>query len=222
MRVFVINAYPERREKYNDKYELFDAVWWEDVSDETMNKYHFRHNAKIPLRKKVCACSLSHKKLLEKIVKEDLKDVFVIEDDIIIDDFERLKELEGFGEFCYIGGDLVPPLLKDMKEFRMNGEKDIVKESLKEGVNTIDTDIFRITQTAGYYVPNAETASYILDKIPKGKKERAIDVEYMNLQKTKYITKFIYPAIATIHIKDAQTGFTQSRYKNIVDNQKYY
>ena len=46
MRVIVINAYPERKEKYDERYELFPATWWSDVSDEEVERYHFRHNAK--------------------------------------------------------------------------------------------------------------------------------------------------------------------------------
>ncbi len=56
--------------------------------------YYLRYNAKTELRKKVAACSKSHKNLLMKIINEDLKNVVIIEDDAIIEDFERLKELE--------------------------------------------------------------------------------------------------------------------------------
>ena len=77
MRVFVINAYPERRDKYDDeRYELFPATWWKDVTDDEVKRYHFRHNAKLEYRKKVVACSLSHRNLLLKIIIEDLKDMY--------------------------------------------------------------------------------------------------------------------------------------------------
>ena len=53
IRIFVINAYKERQEKYvgNDRYELFPAVWWEDVTEEQVERYHFRHNANMDYRK---------------------------------------------------------------------------------------------------------------------------------------------------------------------------
>ena len=73
MRVFVINAYPERREKYDEeKYEIFPAIHWTDVTEEQVEEYHFRYNAKMDYRKKVVACSLSHQAVLGKIINEDL------------------------------------------------------------------------------------------------------------------------------------------------------
>ena len=127
MRVFVVNAYEDRKEKYDERYELYPAVWWEDVTEEQVERYHFRYNAKMDYRKKVVACSLSHKNLLHKIIDEDLKDVCILEDDAVIDDWERLKELENVNEFCYIGGDITSPLLKDMKKFKEEGEKENVR-----------------------------------------------------------------------------------------------
>ena len=115
MKVFVVNAYKDRKEKYDERYELYPAVWWENVSEQQVERYHFRHNANMEYRKKVVACSLSHKNLLQKIIDEDLKDIIIIEDDAMIDKWDRLEELEDVNEFCYIGGDITSPLLKDMK-----------------------------------------------------------------------------------------------------------
>ena len=120
MRVFVINAYPERRDKYDDeRYELFPATWWKDVTDEEVKRYHFRHNAKLEYRKKVVACSLSHRNLLLKIIIEDLKDIIIMEDDAIIEDWKQLEllEEEGLTDFCYVGGQINAPLMKDFKTF---------------------------------------------------------------------------------------------------------
>ena len=221
MRVFVVNAYEDRKSKYDERYELFPAVWWEDVTDEDVERYHFRHNAKMDYRKKVVACSLSHKKLLQKIIDEDLKDVCILEDDAVIDNWERLYELENVNEFCYIGGDITSPFLKDMKKFKEEGEKENVRYCCQKGINVIDTDVFKIGQNCGYFIPNKEVAQMILSNIPNGKKERAIDTEYIALQKKGKITKFIYPAIVTLYIADAKKGFTYSTYK-LYDDQWLY
>jgi GR25 family glycosyltransferase involved in LPS biosynthesis len=213
MRVFVVNAYENRKSKYDQRYELFPATWWETVSDEEVERYHFRYNAKLPLRKKVVACSLSHKRLLQKIINEDLKDIIIIEDDAVIENWDRLQELKDVNEFCYIGGDITSPLLKDMKKFKEEGAKDDVRHELIKGINTIDPKIFKIGWTCGYYIPNREVAQMILSNIPNGKKERAVDNEYIALQKKGKINKFIYPAIATLFIKEAEQGFTFSNYK---------
>lgn len=220
MRVFVVNAYEDRKEKYDEeKYEIFPAFWWEDITEEQVEEYHFRHNAKMEYRKKVVACSLSHKALLYKIINEDLKDVFILEDDAIIEKWDRLKELQGSKEFCYIGGQINAPLMKDFKKFE--DIKDSVRENFCKGINVIDTKEFRLAHACGYFVPNKRVAQDILSNIPNGVKERAIDTEYIALQKKGKITKFIYPAIATLYLPDASRGFTYSTYK-LYDDQYLY
>ena len=219
MKIFVINAYPDRREKYDERYELFPAVWWEDVVDEEKEKYHFYWNAKIDHCKKVVACSLSHKKVLQKIINEDLKEVVIIEDDALIEDFEKLDILKEIKEFCYIGGQINAPLIKDFKAFE--SIKDAVRENFTTGINTIDPSEFRLTHACGYYIPDARVAQDILSNIPHNNKERAIDVEFLKLQKKEKITKFIYPAIVTLYLPDAKKGFTYSKYK-LIDDQWLY
>jgi len=222
IRVFVVNAYENRKYKYDEeRYELFPATWWTDVTEEQVERYHFRHNAKIEYRKKVVACSLSHKRLLQKIIDEDLKKVVIIEDDAMIDKWNRLKELEDVNEFCYIGGDITSPFLKDMKEFKEGGEKENIRYCCEKGINTIDPKTFKIGHACGYFIPNKEVAQMILSNIPNGKKERAIDNEYISLQKKGNISKFLYPAIATLFLKDACEGFTYSTYK-LYDDQSLY
>jgi GR25 family glycosyltransferase involved in LPS biosynthesis len=221
MRIFVVNAYPERRSKYDDRYEIYDAVWWEDLTDEDITDYYLRYNAKTDLRKKVVACSKSHKNLLMKIIKEDLKNVVIIEDDAIIEDFERLKELEEVNEFCYIGGDITSPLLKNMKDFKSNGEKDNLRFEFIKGINQINPKEFKIGQTCGYYIPNSKVAQHILSNIPVNDKERAIDNEYMYLQKRGVINYFIYPALSVLNVEEARKGFTYSNHK-LYDNQSEY
>jgi GR25 family glycosyltransferase involved in LPS biosynthesis len=221
MRVFVINAYEDRKFKYDEeRYELFDAVWWEDVEEDEIENYYLRYNAKIDLRKKVVACSMSHKKLLQKIINEDLKQIVIIEDDAVIKDWKRLEQLKDLSDFCYLGGYMSSPYLKDLKTFEDN-DKEEVRHNLIKGINTIDPKIFRIGQTCGYYIPDAEVARMILSNLPNGKKERAIDNEYMALQKKGNIEKFLYPAIAVLHIEDAKKGFTFSNNKLYGDQSLY-
>jgi GR25 family glycosyltransferase involved in LPS biosynthesis len=219
MRVFVINAYEDRKEKYDERYELYPAVWWEDVTEEQVERYHFRYNAKMDYRKKVVACSESHKQILQKIINEDLKDVFILEDDAIIEKWDRLKELEGCKEFCYIGGQVNAPLMKDFKKFE--DIKDSVRDNFCKGINVINPKQFRLAHACGYFIPNKTVAQDILSNIPTGKKYRVIDSEYIALQKKGKIEKFIYPAIVTLYIPDAKKGFTYSTYK-LHDDQWLY
>ena len=223
MKIFVINAYKERKEKYlgNERYELFPAQWWEDVTDEQVEEYHFRHNAKMDYKKKVVACSLSHKNLLRKIINEDLKNIIIMEDDAIIEDWEELEllEEEGLTDFCYVGGQMNAPLMKDFKTFPEI--KESIKDNLSKGVNPIDPKEFRIAHACGYFIPNADVAKKLLTNIPTVAKCRCIDTEYIKLQQRKYIDLFYYPAIVKLYLPDAKMGFTYSTYK-LLDDQSHY
>jgi GR25 family glycosyltransferase involved in LPS biosynthesis len=117
-KVFVINAYEQRKDKYlnDDRYTLFEAIHWTDVTDEMLKNYHFRWNAKEELKKKICACSESHLACLKHIYDNKIDNAIIIEDDAVLN-FDRLNELDDIKEFCYIGGMFFPPLIKDKKDF---------------------------------------------------------------------------------------------------------
>jgi len=170
-------------------------------------------------RRKVTACSLSHRNLLKKIIQENLKNIVIIEDDCIIEDFDRLDELEDVNEFCYIGGQINSPLMKDFKKFE--DIKDSVRANFSKGLNVIDPKEFRLAHACAYFIPDAQVAQHLLTNMPNGKKMRAIDTEYISLQKKDIIRKFIYPAIGTLYLKDACNGFTYSTYK-LFDDQTLY
>ena len=220
MKVFVINAYKDRREKYDDRYNIFPAIWYENITDDILEKYHFRYNAKKDYRRKVVACAESHKKMLNEIISNDLKEVVIIEDDAVINDFSRLEELKDINDFTYIGGDITSLTLNKSNEFRRT-KKEKIRESLKKGLNEIDISNWRIAHCCAYYIPNKEVAEKILNLMPYYDKCRAIDKEYMMLQEKKIIKDFIYPAIVTLNIGDAKKGFNYSTYK-LHSDQFYY
>ena len=228
MKVFIINAYPERRNKYDDRYTMYPARWWETITDEEVDKLHFRYNCKIPLRKKITACCLSHLGMIQKIIDDDLKDVVIIEDDTIIKDFELLEEVIHLlpEEFCYIGGQVNAPLVKDYLSFTKESKKEVIDHIRNDNniIQQIDKNIFRITHACGYYIPNKKVAIKLLSSIEevyKGKKLRAIDVMFHQLQKKEIIKYFVFPALATLHLPDANQGFTYSTYK-LEDDQSEY
>jgi GR25 family glycosyltransferase involved in LPS biosynthesis len=192
--ILVISAYHNRREKYTDDYHIYDAKWWENVIEEDLKPYTFRHNIKEPLKKKICACSISHKGALKKIVDEKIENCIIIEDDAILD-LSRLNELDNIDHFCYIGGNIRSPLLKDDKLFNNFYKND--------------------------YLPTPEIAQQILDNIPTSNKERAIDVEFCKLQKKGIIKHFLFPAISVLYLPEAQQGFSNPQ-MNIKDDFKNY
>ena len=213
-RIFVINAYDDRTLKYLDdpRYEIFPAVWWENIDDDTLSKYHFRYNCGEDLRKKIVACSESHLKILKKIKEQKINKAIIIEDDAIID-FDRMDELDSINEPCYIGGMMFPPVLKDVNVF--------TKPESVNGLNMINPDKFIISNAQGYYIPKYEDVDIFLEQ--NYEKRRAIDVEYKHQQIKKKLKYYIYPAISTLHLPDAEKGFTwgSGNYK-LKDDLKHY
>lgn len=227
MKLFVINAYPERRSKYNDDYHILDAIWWEDITDDILNKYHFRYNCKTELRKKICACSESHKAVLKKIIDEDLQDVCILEDDCIVKDIELLKEIVKIlpEDFVYLGGQINSCLVKDYNTFN-HKKKDIIENIKKDNncIQKIDFEKYRITHACSYFIKNKNVAMKILssiDDVYSNRKYRAIDVAYWELQKKGIIKYFVFPALGTLYLPDAKNGFTYSTYKLETEQSEY-
>ena len=219
MNIIVVSAYPERRTKYDDRYTIFEAFTPKDITQKVYDNYYFRYNAKPLYRKKVISCAESHKKVLQKIIDEDLKDTIIIEDDAVLD-FDRLDELKGVNQFTYIGGDITSLTLDKSNTFRKESKENI-RASLKKGINKIDIENWRLAHACGYYIPNRTVAELILRSIPVYKLNRAIDKEYMELQKQGIVQQFIYPAIVTLVEDEAKKGFNYSSYK-LHSNQYYY
>ena len=208
MKVFVICAYEERKAKYlnDNRYTIWDAYHWNDIKDETVDLYNFRHNCRDILKKKITACSESHLACLKHIYDNKIDNCIIIEDDALID-FYRLDELKDIKDFCYIGGMMFPPLLKDKKDF--------VKPTFEKGLHEIDPETFVIHNAHGLYIPTHDIVPAMMRQTYP--KRKAIDVEYKHQQKRKELKYFIYPAISTLHLEDSKKGFTWSNYK-LADN----
>ena len=230
MKIFVINGYSDRKDKYDENYTMFQARWWETITDEELDMFSFRWNCKTELRKKICACTLSHLEMIKKIINEDLKEIVICEDDCIIDDIELLREtihLLPKDEFVYLGGQINSPLVKNYSSFEKKDKETIISSIRNDNnlINCIQPETFRITHACSYYISNKKVAQNILDSIQEiysgTRKMRAIDVMFHELQKRKIITKFVFPALGTLYLPDARRGFTYSTYK-LTDNQKEY
>ncbi len=204
MKVFVINAYTDRKDKYlkDDRYTIWNAIHWNDVTDDMLENYHFRYNAKDELKRKICACSESHLACLKHIYDNKIDNAIIIEDDAILN-FDRLNELDDIKEVCYIGGMFFPPILKDKKDF--------IKPIFKNGLHNIEPERFVIHNAHGIYIPSHKDIPLMMRQ--SHRKRRAIDVEYKHQQLRKELKLFIYPAISSLHIEDANKGFTWSSYK---------
>ena len=229
MKIFIINAYSDRTSKYDENYTLFPARWWETITDEELDMFSFRWNCKTELRKKICACTLSHLEMIKKIINEDLKEIVICEDDCIIDDIELLREtihLLPKDEFVYLGGQINSPLVKNYSSFEKKDKETIISSIRNDNklIHKIQPETYRITHACSYYIPNKKVALKLLssiEEIYKCRRYRAIDVMYHELQKRNIIKYFVFPALGTLYIPDAKKGFTYSTYK-LNDNQSNY
>jgi hypothetical protein len=158
---------------------------------------------------------------MKYIIENKLNHVIVIEDDAIID-FSRLHELDDIKGFCYIGGRLQATKLKDDNVFQSQIKKTLELKKL----NKIDTDKYIITGAHGLYFETWEVAKDILDDIESQPRRRASDVELKRIQKKRphIISQFVYPAISTLYLPDAMTGFTYNKDTsyNLKDNNFEY
>jgi hypothetical protein len=223
--IFVINISDERWENYkdDDRYRRWKGVNGNKELDlkDVNDKYHFYWNCNDTLKLNVAGCSESHLRCIKHIYDNKINNAIIIEDDTFVD-FERL-ELCPLYNLCdgitYLGGQFHPPVLKNLKTFEKEGRPEYEKGILS--LRRINTSSFLISGAFGYYIPKWEQALILTEQT--GKKRRAIDVEFKGLQKKDKIKSFIFPALVTLNIPVAMTGFTfnKGRYK-LPNDFKYY
>ena len=223
--VFVININEDRWKKYSENtdniYSRFQGVVGTQLDIETYGNYVFYHNKSEKARRGAIGCSESHMNIMKHIIENKLNNVIVIEDDAVID-FSRLDELDDVKGFCYIGGRFQAPILKNDRLFQkeFNKEKFLTKK-----IHTINPEEFIIIGAHGLYFENFNVAKDIFDDIDSRARRHISDAELKRIQKKKpnLINQFIYPAISTLHLPDAQNGFTfaNTSYK-LKDNNYHY
>jgi len=215
-KIFVLSFYKERREKYkkNKLYEIYEATPKTKITKKVENEYSFYHNVNRNTKLKNIAITEDHYNIWKKIIKEDLKNIVIIEDDVYIKDFKKLNNIVG-DKFIYIGGELYPKIQKDIKSFKKNR---LNKLKLKEGINLMSENELSMMGAFGYYIPNATIAKKLIDVIPVKNKKKTIDTELKRIR-WKYpelINGYYYPALALINYDDAITGHN---YKALVNKE---
>ena len=159
---------------------------------------------------------------MKHIYENKINNAIVIEDDALID-FSRLKELDDIKGFAYIGGRFQSPILTKDRVFQKEFNKEIFST---QKLNIINPEEFIITAGHGYYFEKYNVAKDIFDDIQSQKRQRAIDVEFKRIQKnnSQLISQFIYPAISTLHLPDAENGFTYNKAScwKLKDNNYHY
>ena len=211
MKVFVINVTDERWEKYkaDTRYVRFKGVVGKELDLETYDKYVFYYNKGEDSKRGAIGCSQSHLSLMKHIYENKINNCIVIEDDALID-FNRLEELKEIKGFSYIGGRFQATILKNDNVFQKQFNKETY---LTQKINKINPEEFIIIGCHGYYFENYNVAKGIYEDIQSQKRQRAIDVEFKRIQKKRpvLINQFIFPAISTLYLPDAMTGFTYNK-----------
>jgi len=215
-KIFVLSFYKERRVKYkeNKLYEIYEATPKSKISKSLVKECLCYHNVNLNTKLKNIAITEDHYDIWEKIIKDDLKNVVILEDDVYIKDFKKLNKIIG-DKFMYIGGELYPKVQKDIQKFK---DSKLNKLKLKNGVNLMSDNDLSMMGAFGYYIPNAQVAQQLIDVIPVANKKKTIDTELKRVR-WKYpelINGFYYPALAVINYEDAITGHN---YKALVNKE---
>ena len=125
-------------------------------------------------------CFLSHMNLLKHIVEYKLNKVIVVEDDAL-----QVNPLPDSlpDTFCYLGGFI-------MNKKITSKEKIVIDHKI--GMNTLDSEKYRMLTTLAYYIPKWEIAQEIFQQLLQLKRWRAIDIVYGNIIKNP---QYIYPSV---------------------------
>ena len=110
-----------------------------------------------------------------------------------------------------MGGVLSPLTFKD-KKFNPDKVRVIF---IKNKINKIESDIFKIGNTHGLYYPTVQSTKPLLNYLESKERLRAIDSEFAIIQK-KYpnlIDSIFYPAIVYLVLEEAQKGFSGQYFK---------
>jgi len=175
----------ERQKRFEGTdFKLFPAVdgrmmSYDQAECVKMISYHNIRKTEQHLCK--VGCFLSHLRMLEDIVLNDLSNVLIVEDDALqVNDLPDISHLPE-DSITYFGGYIANKKITNREKFTI--------EHL-EGLNVLE-DKYRMLTTLAYFVPNAQIAKNIVDKLKSLKRWRAIDISLPEVLDKKY---YWYPA----------------------------
>ena len=182
MKTFYINldSAVERRSKFcKTSYTRWRATTREEVPELIDQKMISMYNLPRDSHLGRCGCFVSHTKLLEYIVDQDLHDVLVLEDDAV--QVNPLPTSYPRDSIVYVGGFIYNRVM-------MNEKPPAIIH--KQGINLCPPE-YRVLGTVAYIIPSPEVALKILNKIYSLTRYRAIDILLGNINIKQY---YHYPA----------------------------
>jgi len=119
-------------------------------------------------------------KLLKHIVEYKLDKVIVVEDDAL-----QVNQLpESLPDtFTYLGGIIMNKKITSREKISLDHT---------QGINTLDSEKYRMITTLSYYIPKWQMAQEILQALLESKRWRAIDIMFGDIIKHP---KYVYPAV---------------------------
>lgn len=205
---FISMENSERLPKWNgSEYTHWRAVNGKelDYDCDECNKMVSYHNVRrTPQHLGKVGCFLSHMNLLNHIVENKINNVIIVEDDALL--VNSIPENLPDDCLTYLGGFIANKKITS---------KEPIEIDHKEGINTLDTQKYRMLMTLSYYIPKWEIAEEIFQQLSNLKRWRAIDVVYGNILKN---VKYVYPACFVEEPYDSQI---QNNRKNKYCNEFY-
>ena len=208
--IFVINLdeAEDRWDEYkdDDRYTRWKATHYEKLDDDDpiFKKMISYHNIDKKEHRAKCACFLSHTSLWKHIIKEDLKDVLILEDDaLLVNSIPNDLPTDGF---TYLGGFTSNKRMTD-------GPK---KVDFKKGIHLIDHGEYRLLMCLAIYIPNAYVAHKMLQSTETfTKRIKAVDTMIRMTHLNQYVSfpaSFIEKPIDS-QIRDKKKKFSNERYE---------
>lgn len=173
------------------------------VRGDLLDKMRNMPGASERVRMGKLGCFAAHVKCLKYIVKNNLINTIVCEDDVR--HVRRIPRLDSFPRdgMCMLGGEMRQPVQDPWyEEANFQRKKKRILRGLKKGVNAIDYDKYSINGSEAIFYPNADVAKQILEEISRSTSLTHFDLW---LRKNK-LMKYIYFPNPFGHGADAADG----------------
>ena len=200
--------------------------FWSDSPEvkERLSNYRFMWNIRNPQHKYApVACMEGHMDIWKKIVREDLKDVVVLEDDADVDWDKVNKFIEEKDKpegLIYLGGRIRPTVHHNVK-WGVNRLKEFAScVKAKDGINLVEQH-FIIAGATSYYIPNKTVAEAMLKGVWGKTKYRSTLLDFAMAKIPAKLVKqyFWFPAIVLLD-KNCLTLIPP--HKPVENNNNYY
>ena len=201
------NASDRRKKFEKTKFFRWEATTRQEISQEFKERMVSYWNVPELQHLAKCACYQSHISLLREIVKNQLNNVLILEDDAI--QISKVPTISKYNQdgITYLGGFFGNKKITS---------KEPIEFKHRKGMNELDTSKYRIFMTMSYFIPKWELARDLLLTLEsRSQRPRAIDIDYGNVLEKVY---YHYPAIFV----EEQGGLSTIRGKQTKFADKFY